>query len=276
MLEMERRIVPLEKNRTDLSLLGHRSVVVLPTYNERENIALLVSEVRMQLPGATIWIVDDNSPDGTGRIADDLARTDMQIQVTHRPGKLGLGTAYLEAFKRAVKQDIDYVLTMDTDFSHDPKYLPALMAAASHADLVIGSRYIAGGGTLNWPLKRRILSRVANTAARVGLGIKSHDTTGAFRLYRTSALQCIDFDALQVRGYGFLMEVLSQIERRGMRVREEPIIFVERTAGASKMSRAIAQEALVHIVKGRMSLLLGRSLAIESASISSPMITQAA
>lgn len=257
MLDVEGRATPPDVDTMDAPLCGHRSLVVLPTYNERENIVPLVTQVRAQLPGATIWIVDDNSPDGTGQVADALARHDPQIQVTHRPGKLGLGTAYIEAFQRAIALDFEYVLTMDTDFSHDPKYLPALMEAAPHADLVIGSRYTPGGGTRNWPWSRRILSRIANTAARAGLGIKSDDTTGSFRLYRSSTLRTIDFDAMQVRGYGFLMEVLFQIERRGLRVREVPIIFVDRAAGASKMSPAIAQEALLHIVKGRIALMLG-------------------
>lgn len=235
-----------------------RQLLVLPTYNERENLRSMVTAIRQHLPRITIWIIDDNSPDGTGELADDLALADPHLQVIHRPGKLGLGTAYTQAFERALVDGFDCVVHMDVDFSHDPAYLPLLMRAAEDADLVIGSRYAAGGGTRNWPRWRQALSRFGNVVARVGLGVQVRDATGGYRLYRRSALECLDFDELQLRGYGFMIEVVYQIERSGLRIKEVPIIFVERVAGVSKMSKEIALEALLHIVRRRMGLLLQR------------------
>jgi len=235
-----------------------RQLLVLPTYNERDNLRPIVTAIRTQLPHATIWIVDDNSPDGTGEIADELAAADERIEVLHRPGKLGLGTAYTEAFRRALTQDFDYVLQMDADFSHDPAYLPALLAAARDADLVLGSRYTSGGGTRNWSLRRRFISRFGNAVARVGLGVRVRDVTGGYRVFRRSALESLDLENLGLRGYGFMIEAVYQIERRGLRIKEVPIIFVERVAGVSKMSRDIALEAFVHIARRRMDILRHR------------------
>ncbi len=232
-----------------------RQLLVLPTYNERDNLRPIVTAIRAQLPEATIWIVDDNSPDGTGEIADELAAVDERIEVVHRPAKLGLGTAYTEAFRRALTQDFDYVLQMDADFSHDPAYLPALVAAAKDADLVLGSRYTVGGGTRNWSLGRRLISRFGNLVARVGLGVRVRDVTGGYRVFRRSALESLDLENLGLRGYGFMIEVVYQIERRGLCIREVPIIFVERVAGVSKMSRDIALEAFVHIARRRWQML---------------------
>jgi len=235
-----------------------RQLLVLPTYNERDNLRPIVTAIRTQLPHATIWIVDDNSPDGTGEIADELAAADERIEVLHRPGKLGLGTAYTEAFRRALTQDFDYVLQMDADFSHDPAYLPALLAAATDADLVLGSRYTSGGGTRNWSLRRRFISRFGNAVARVGLGVQVRDATGGYRVFRRSALESLDLENLGLRGYSFQIEVVYQIEQRGLRIKEVPIIFVERVAGVSKMSRDIALEAFVHIARRRIGMLRHR------------------
>jgi len=235
-----------------------RQLLVLPTYNERDNLKPIVTAIRTQLPDAIIWIVDDNSPDGTGEIADELAAADERIEVVHRPGKLGLGTAYTEAFRRALTQDFDYVLQMDADFSHDPAYLPALLAAARDADLVLGSRYTSGGGTRNWPLWRRFLSRFGNAVARVGLGVQVRDVTGGYRVFRRSALESLDLENLGLRGYGFMIEVVYQAEQQGLRTKEVPIIFVERVAGVSKMSRDIALEAFVHIARRRIGMLRHR------------------
>lgn len=239
---------------------GDRQLLLLPTYNERENLLPLVMAIRKHLPQATIWIIDDNSPDGTGEIADELASVDSRVEVIHRPGKLGLGTAYSYAFQRALADGFDSVLHMDVDFSHDPAYLPLLVEAAEGADLVIGSRYTAGGGTRNWPWWRRTLSRFGNFVARLGLGVHVRDATGGYRLYRRSALERLNFDELQLRGYGFMIEVVYQIERQGLDIVEVPIVFVERVAGVSKMSREIALEAFLHIIRRRIAVLRQRSM----------------
>jgi len=235
-----------------------RQLLVLPTYNERDNLKPIVTAIRAQLPETTIWIVDDNSPDGTGEIADELAAADERIEVVHRPAKLGLGTAYAEAFRRALTQNFDYVLQMDADFSHDPGYLPALLAAARDADLVLGSRYTPGGGTRNWSLWRRFISRSGNVVARVGLGVRVRDATGGYRVFRRSALESLDLENLGLRGYSFQIEVVYQIESRGLRIKEVPIIFVERVTGVSKMSREIALEAFLHIARRRFQMLRRR------------------
>ena len=235
---------------------GKGTVVLLPTYNERDNIVPLVERLRSHLPQASIWILDDNSPDGTGELADGLARRDPLVEVIHRPEKLGLGAAYLDGFRRVLAADFNYVLHMDVDFSHDPSYVPAMLEAIADADVVIGSRYTAGGGTRNWPLQRRVLSRVGNAVARHTLGLKTRDTTGAFRLFRRTALEGLDLGEIRLRGYGFLIDMLFQTERRGLCVREVPITFVDRVVGSSKMSRAIVLEALMHIAKRRCQLVM--------------------
>lgn len=234
---------------------GLRLLVVLPTFNERENIAGMVDAIRKQLPRATIWIVDDNSPDGTGRVADDLARQDSNVHVFHRPGKLGLGTAYIEAFQRAIQEGFDAVFQMDSDFSHGPEYMPGMLAALDRAELVIGSRYTAGGGTSNWSLARRLISRGGNLVARIGLSLRTHDATGGFRVYRRSTLEQLRFDDLRLRGYGFQIEVAYQVERLGLRIIELPIVFVERVSGESKMSKGIVLEAVLHIARRRVQRL---------------------
>jgi dolichol-phosphate mannosyltransferase len=234
----------------------HRPLIVLPTFNERENLVSIVGEVRKQVPEAMVWVIDDNSPDGTGNLADMLAARDDHIKVVHRPGKLGLGTAYIGAFQRALREGYDCVVQMDADFSHDPSYLRELIAGLREVDVVIGSRYTEGGGTKNWALPRRIISRCGNTVARIGLGVKTRDATGGFRAFRSSAIEKLHFDDLRLRGYGFQIEVVYQLEHRGLRIREIPIIFVERRAGASKMSRGIAFEAFAHILRRRLGLIM--------------------
>lgn len=238
--------------------VGARPLVVVPTYNERDNVAPLVEAIHRHLPGATIWIVDDSSPDGTGEVADGIAALDERVQVIHRPEKLGLGTAYAGAFQRALREEFDVVFEMDADFSHDPSYLPALLDALQHADFVLGSRYVPGGGTRNWSRPRQLISRGGNLVANIGLGVKTRDATGGFRAFRRTALEALDFDRLRLRGYGFQIEVVYQLERRGLRITEVPIVFVERVSGESKMSRAIVLEAVVHIVRRRIEELLHR------------------
>ena len=239
----------------DRPTVGRRPLVILPTYNERENLPRMVEAIRSSLPLATVWVVDDNSPDGTGRLADDLAAQDSRVQVIHRAAKLGLGTAYIEAFGRALQSDFDSILQMDADFSHDPAYLPRLLDLLQDADLVIGSRYVRGGGTENWSRLRELISRGGNAVARTGLGVKTRDATGGFRAFRPSTLRQLHFDDLKLRGYGFQIEVVYQVEHRGLTIREAPIIFVERAAGTSKMSRDIVLEAAMHIVHRRFKLL---------------------
>jgi len=237
---------------------GHHPLLVLPTYNERENLETMIKAILSYLPEITIWIVDDNSPDGTGQIATQLAAGDDRIDVIHRPGKLGLGTAYIEAFQRALAAGFDCVLQMDADFSHDPKYLPDLLQGLRDADAVIGSRYTDGGGTRNWSWVRQAISRGGNAVARHGLGVKTRDATGGYRAFRRSALEQLHFDDLRLRGYGFQIEVVYQLEHRGLRVKEVPIIFVERAAGRSKMSKDIVLEAILHIVRRRLGVLRGK------------------
>lgn len=234
---------------------GRRPLVVLPTYNELDNLGPIVAAIRSALPAAVVWIVDDNSPDGTGLLADELAAADPQVRAIHRPGKLGLGTAYASAFGEALRGDFDAVLQMDADFSHDPAYLPHLLAALRDADLVIGSRYINGGGTSNWSAFRQAISRGGNWVARLGLGVHTRDATGGFRAFRRSTLERLDFRDLDLRGYGFQIEVVYQVERSGLRIKEIPIMFVERASGESKMSKDIVLEAVFHILRRRLRLL---------------------
>jgi dolichol-phosphate mannosyltransferase len=231
---------------------GQKPLVILPTYNERENIVAVVEAIRSTVPQAMIWVVDDNSPDGTGQMADRLAVADPLVQVIHRPRKEGLGAAYVDAFQRALAEDFDAVLEMDADFSHDPRYLPVLLAALEDADLVLGSRYISGGGTRNWSPIRQVISRGGNLVARIGLNVRVRDATGGYRVFRRSTLEALDFDELQLRGYGFQIEVVYQVERLGLRIKEVPIVFVERVAGTSKMSKAIVLEAVMHIIRRRL------------------------
>jgi dolichol-phosphate mannosyltransferase len=235
-----------------------RPLVVLPTYNERDNLVPIVTAILEQLPGTDLWIVDDNSPDGTGQIADDLAAADPRIRVIHRAGKLGLGTAYVEAFRQALHDDYDCIIQMDADFSHDPTYLPTLVDALKEADVAIGSRYVQDGGTQNWSAARQAISRTGNLVAQIGLGVQVHDATGGFRAYRRSTVEGLRFEDLNLRGYGFQIEVVYQLQRQGKRIREVPIIFVERASGQSKMSKAIVLEAIVHIVRRRLRRVLGR------------------
>jgi dolichol-phosphate mannosyltransferase len=243
--------------------VGARPLVVIPTYDERENIASIVEAIHRNLPQATIWIVDDNSPDGTGHIADELAAKDPRVGVIHRAGKMGLGTAYVEAFQHALAQDFDVIIEMDADFSHDPAYLPGLMEALQDADFVLGSRYTEGGGTRNWSWMRQMISRGGNLVANIGLGVVTRDATGGFRAFRRTALEQLDLSELKLRGYGFQIEVVYQLERKGMRIKEVPIVFVERVNGRSKMSKGIVLEAVIHILRRRLGRLRRKKTRME-------------
>ena len=214
-----------------------KAVVVVPTYNERQNIDALL-EALLALPGGVhVLVVDDGSPDGTGSRVDEWIRREPRVGVIHRPRKMGLGTAYIAGFSRALSEGFEAVIGMDADFSHRPSYIPELLAKAADFDLVIGSRYIAGGGTSGWGLHRRILSRGANLFARGVLDLGVHDCTAGFRCYRAETLRKIDFTSVLAEGYSFLVEMLFRILKRGGTVAEIPIIFEERRHGRSKISR---------------------------------------
>jgi dolichol-phosphate mannosyltransferase len=236
----------------DIVSPAQRTLVVLPTYNERENLEPIIARILDALPSATVWIVDDNSPDGTGLLADELAKVEPRIEVYHRPGKLGLGTAYAESFRRALRAGYDYVVEMDADFSHDPDVLPDLITAARQADLVLGSRYIPGGSTPNWGLTRRLISKIGNIVVRSVLGCPLHDTTTGYRVFSQRALSTLQLDRTNLRGYGFQIETAYQCYLAGLRIGEYPIVFTDRRYGKSKMSRAIVLEALVYVFRRRL------------------------
>lgn len=219
-------------------------LVVIPTYNERESLPAIVARVRASVPEAHVLIADDNSPDGTGAIADGIAESDDSIKVMHREGKAGLGAAYLAGFAWALDHGYQVVVEMDADGSHQPEQLPALLAALREADLVLGSRWVDGGGVMNWPRSRELLSRGGNRYTRLMLGIPLHDATGGYRAFRASTLRRLDLDEVASQGYCFQVDLAWRAVQRGMRVVEVPILFVERTAGSSKMSQRIVAEAL--------------------------------
>ena len=221
--------------------------VVIPTYNERENIGELIPRV-LEVPRFRVLVVDDNSPDGTAEIVRDLARGEPRIGLLSRPGKQGLGRAYLAGFRRALDEGAEFICEMDADFSHDPRYLPDLLAAAEERyDLVLGSRYVRGGGTVNWGLARQLISRGGNVYARAILGLPVSDATGGFRCYRRRVLETLDLGAIQSNGYSFQIEMVYRTRRAGFRVGEVPIIFPDRRVGQSKMSRRIVLEALLTV-----------------------------
>jgi dolichol-phosphate mannosyltransferase len=213
-----------------------KTFVVIPTYNERENLEPLAEQVLALSPELCIVVVDDNSPDGTGQLADELAQRRPEIHVVQRPGKLGLGTAYRAGFKYALEAGTDLIMTMDADFSHHPRYIPQLIALTETCDLTIGSRYVDGGGVRNWGLKRRVLSSTANLVARIALGLHAHDCTAGFRCYRREVLERVNPDSILSSGYSFLVEMLFRCQRLGYKVGEVPIIFENRRHGESKIS----------------------------------------
>jgi len=235
-------------------------IVCLPTYNERENLEPMVAALEGVLPeGSRILVIDDNSPDGTGEIADRLAAERDDVEVLHRPRKEGLGPAYLAGFRRALELGADLVLEMDCDFSHDPADVPRLVAAADEADLVLGSRYVPGGGTKNWGLVRRFVSRGGSLYAQVLLGLRVRDLTGGFKCYRRAALERIGLDAIRSKGYAFQIETTYRTIRAGFRVVEVPIVFADRQVGGSKMSKSIVLEAIWKVPALRLSRLRSRA-----------------
>jgi len=224
-----------------------RLLVVIPTYNERDNLEWIVGRVRAAVPDADVLVVDDSSPDGTGELADKLADADDRVSVLHRSEKAGLGAAYLHGFRVALERGYDVVGEMDADGSHAPEQLPLLLDALTHADLVIGSRWVPGGSVVNWPLGRKVLSVGGNVYARVLLGIPLRDVTAGYRLFRRSTLESIDLGSVESAGYIFQTDLAFRTHRAGLRVVEVPIRFVERVRGESKMDRAVATESLRRI-----------------------------
>jgi dolichol-phosphate mannosyltransferase len=233
--------------------------VILPTYDEAENIRPITAAILESLPTATVLVVDDGSPDGTGRIADELAAADPRIRVRHRTAKQGLGRAYLDGCGVALGAGASVVAQMDADFSHDPAVLPSLVAPieAGEADLVIGSRYTKGGGVVDWGIGRRLISRGGSTFARIVLGLRPNDLTGGFKAWRSSTLAAVPFDGVHAGGYVFQIEMTYRASRAGARIREVPITFRDRRVGQSKMSRRIVVEALVVVVQLRLDELVG-------------------
>jgi dolichol-phosphate mannosyltransferase len=218
--------------------------VTLATYNEKDNLEPLVKEILIAVAQADVLVIDDNSPDGTGKLADLLAASDPRIHVLHRPGKLGLGTAILAAMRFAMDNDFDWMVNMDADFSHHPRYLPALLAGMKDHDVMIGSRYVAGGATLNWPVARQLMSKGVNLLARFLMRIPAHDTSGAYRCFAVPLLRRTQLDRMVSRGYSFQEEVLYRCRLAGCRIGEIPIIFEDRRAGASKVNFREAARSL--------------------------------
>ena len=235
--------------------MDDKVLIIVPTYNERENIETLMDRVFEQLPEAHVLVVDDNSPDGTGALADELSARDERVMVMHRAGKMGLGTAYVAGFRHGLERDYEYFFEMDADFSHDPKYLPVMLAMAQGGtDLVLGSRYMPGGGTENWAPWRKVLSRGGSTYARTVLGVGVKDLTGGFKCFRRRVLETLDLDAVRSEGYSFQIEMTYRAIRKGFTVGETPIVFVDRREGQSKMSRDIFLEAIWMVWKLRLGL----------------------
>ena len=232
--------------------------VVVPTYNERENLSRLAPRVLSALPDVSLLVVDDGSPDGTGELADDLAARDPRVSVIHRPRKMGLGSAYVQGFKRALATDTDLVVQMDADFSHDPAVIAELVARADEYDVVLGSRYISGANVVNWPLERLFLSYFANVYTHVVTGLPLRDSTGGFKCFRRRVLEAVDLDTIRSDGYSFQIEVNFRCWRRGFSIVEIPIVFVDRHAGTSKMSRRIVWEAMWLVWRLRLERILRR------------------
>jgi dolichol-phosphate mannosyltransferase len=230
-----------------------RATVCLPTYNERENLEKMVRALGAH--DVRVLVADDSSPDGTGEIADRLAAELDYVEVLHRPRKQGIGPAYIAAFEQVLGTDAELILEMDCDFSHDPADVPRLIAAAeAGADLVLGSRYVPGGGTRNWGLLRRIISWGGSFYARAILGLRVRDLTGGFKCFRRGVLEAIDLDAIDSKGYAFQIETTYRASRLGFRIEEVPIVFVDRTEGTSKMSRTIFLEAVVKVPRMRLRI----------------------
>lgn len=238
---------------------AERALVVIPTYNEAGNLPNIVPQVLAQDPRLEVLVVDDNSPDGTGRLADDLAQANPRVHVLHREGKLGLGTAYLAGFRWAIERKYDYAFEMDADFSHDPAHLKDFLKAIASADVVLGSRYLGGRVTVvNWPMGRLLLSYCANIYARWITGLRIWDLTGGFKCFRRHVLEALDLSRVRSNGYAFQIEMSVRAWRKGFKLAEIPIVFVDRLEGQSKMSKAIVREAVWMVPRLRLMAWFGR------------------
>ena len=233
-----------------------KALVVIPTYNERDNIERLVREILAQGDDIDALIVDDNSPDGTGEVIDKMAAETPRIHVMHRAGKLGLGSAYREGFNYALGKGAEYIVEMDADFSHDPSMLPVFLEKIKEYDVVIGSRYLNGVSVVNWPIRRLILSYCANVYTRIITGLKISDCTGGYKCFRRNVLESINIDTIKSDGYSFQIEMNFRCVENGFRIGEIPIIFIDRHAGMSKMSKKIVREAVVMVWKLKLGSLL--------------------
>ena len=239
--------------------MADRLLVVVPTYNERVNLPLVVPAILQQDPRIDVLVVDDNSPDGTGQLADEIAASTPRVQVLHRPNKSGLGKAYLAGFQWALANRYDLIFEMDADFSHDPKFLGDFVRAAADADLVIGSRYRAGVvNVINWPISRLLLSIGANQYARWITGLPLADSTGGFKCFRREVLEAIDFEKVRSNGYAFQIEMSFRAWKKGFRLVEVPIVFTDRVEGQSKMNKRIVREAIWMVWWLRLQSLIGR------------------
>jgi dolichol-phosphate mannosyltransferase len=235
-----------------------KALVIIPTYNERENIGLLIEQVLKTGPNIEILVVDDNSPDGTGKLVDDMAAQNSRIHALHRPGKMGLGSAYRDGFRYALTSDYELIFEMDADFSHDPRYLVHFLEAIEDADLVIGSRYVGGINVVNWPMSRLLLSYGASIYTRIITGMPIKDPTGGFKCFRRRVLEALDLGRVDSDGYSFQIEVNFKVWRKGFRIKEIPIIFVDRHSGTSKMDRRIVLEAVWMVWWLKLQELSGR------------------
>jgi len=234
-----------------------KALVLIPTYNERENLVPLMKQIFSEGLPLEVLIIDDHSPDGTGAVADELAAADPRVHVMHRAGKMGLGSAYVAGFRYALERDYDAVFEMDADFSHNPDSLPEFLRELENADLVVGSRYLHGVTVVNWPLKRLVLSYGANVYSRIITGIPIKDLTGGYKCFRRQVLESLDLSRVKSDGYGFQIEINYKAWRKGFRIREIPILFVDRRAGESKMNQRIVWEAAWMVWRLRILDLLG-------------------
>ena len=235
-----------------------RALIIFPTYNERENIEKIVHAVLPLDPRIHVLVVDDGSPDGTGEIADRLAASESKVNVMHRKKKEGLGRAYLAGFKWAIEREYDYIFEMDADFSHGPEYIKDFLREIREYDLVLGSRYICGVNVINWPMSRLLLSYFANVYTRIITGMPLRDATGGFKCFRRKVLEAIDLDAVRSSGYSFQIEMSMRVWKKGFRIKEIPITFVDRTAGESKMSKKIMREAIWMVWLLRLKSIFGK------------------
>lgn len=247
-------------NSTEHANVSHtpKILVVIPTYNEAENIPKLIPAVLQQAPNLDVLVVDDNSPDGTAALVKEMMATNPNVHIIEREGKQGLGTAYVRGFKYAIEHGYDYVFEMDADFSHNPNDIPVFLSHMKNYDLVIGSRYVNGVRILNWPMSRLLLSYSANVYTRLITGLPVMDATGGFKCYRIEALKAIDLDRIRSNGYAFQIEMSYKVWKKGFRLCEIPIIFTDRREGHSKMSRHIVYEAMFMLLRLRLRSILRR------------------